>query len=125
MPSTSSATLAERLAGDYSDDGQDYMLVATVYFLSRTQDNPDFSAKLDETWLPYVQNACFWNVSYRAANIPPVTLQQNSISPFLAWYIGQYTLAGQDVLGAMSAAEQNIYNSVFNANATMGTFYTA
>jgi len=123
MPDKKTATLEERVAGAYGDDGTDSFLIATVYFLSLNQDDEHFSANLDDSWMPFVKHNCFWNLGYQVPNIVPFNLQQNKLDPFLAWFIGRYTFAA-GVYGAAQSAEQAIIDAVSNDNANAGSFYT-
>lgn len=67
FPAPYKATLIDRLLGNYQDEGEDRLLVSTVYFVSP----PDFEGELDASWTPYVSHSIFWNVMHGTVNQPP------------------------------------------------------
>lgn len=68
FPEIRPPTFAERLLGTFQDEGEDRILVSTVFLLSppNVLDSP-----LDGTWTPYVKHNTFWNLSHVARNLPP------------------------------------------------------
>ena len=127
MPATYVPSLADRIAGVYGDDGEDRHLVSTVYFLSPADYKPPEEGKMlppDETWTPYVQHALFWNLCCVALNLPPVNVKQSPKDPFLAWYVGRYTVAPMATEGAMEAEMQRLLVAAMNESSNQGHFWT-
>ena len=129
MPPTYRANLVDRLAGVYGDDGEDRHVVATVFFLSPADFKPPDDPKAtmpppDEKWTPYVRHTLFWNLCCKAKNLPPVNVKQSPKDPFLAWYVGRYTVAPMATLGAMDAEYQRLLTAAMNSSTNEGHFWT-
>lgn len=118
--------LATRLSGLVGDDGLDRLLLATCYLLgpANTDEAAAATGEPDENWTPYIEHKCFWNLAHRAKNAPPVNLQQSPKDPFLAFFVGRYTVAPMATLGAMEAEMQRITAAVFNSTANEGVFWS-
>ena len=127
MPASYAPSLADRMAGVYGDDGEDRHLVATVYFLSPA----DFKLPVDGAmpapdvnWTPFVKHDLFWNLCCVALNLPPVNVKRSPKDPFLAWYVGRYTVAPMATVGAMEAEMQRQLVAAMNESSNQGHFWT-
>lgn len=114
--------ILSRLAGLAGDDGVDRLLIATGYLLAPAQ---NASETPDRNWTPYVEHKCFWNLTHRARNAPPINLPQLSGVGGLLALTSRYTLAPAATFAAMEAEMQRITAAVFNSTSNKGIFWTA
>lgn len=84
FPANKEPDLLLRLLGQEADEPEDRIRIATVYFLSRDNN----SAKLDDTWIPYVKHYAFWNLNHMTKNSVPAI--PKSRSPFYTGLAGGY-----------------------------------
>jgi hypothetical protein len=122
--------IQDRLAGQHGDDGEDRVLIATIYFLSPSDFKPPDDPKVpmpepDERWTPYVRHNIFWNLCCAAKNLPPVNVKQTGSDPFLSYFVGRYTVAPMATLGAMQAESQRMLAAALNSSNNEGRFWTA
>ena len=114
FPAVISPSLLQRLSGNYQDEGEDRVLISTVYFLSPPN---VLSGSPDGSWTPYVKHNQFWNLNHAGRNIPPVELP-GPIRFFsgLAGGLGdivvnQYLSLDQDLLDKVGTAVLNSDNA--------------
>lgn len=114
-------SLQDRLAGVFQDDGEDRILISTLYMLS-----PENAQEHRPTpqWQFFRSNNAFWNLAHAAKNSPPKTLKQSPTDPFLSAFIGRYTVVPQATMGALDAEIQRIMAAVLNTTANEGRFWT-
>lgn len=132
MPQPYRPTLLDRLMGVHGDDGEDRILVATIFFLSpagwapKTGDNgnPLPLPPPNGFWIPFVQHHLFWNLCHASKNLPPVNTKQSATDPFLSFFVGRYTIAPQATLGAMEAEGQRLLAGVLNSTSNEGKFWS-
>lgn len=122
-------TFEERLQGGYGDDGQDFFMVSAVYWLSQEAKDVKKSAKdgkpeLDSTWVPFVRHFCFWNLEYRTKMEFPRNLPRSGVDPFLAWFVGRFTIAPMATMAAMASEENRVLAAAFNNALPKGYFWT-
>lgn len=122
MDEPQSPDLLSRLSGIVGDDGVDRILIATGYFLAPAE---NASEKPDKNWTPYVQHKCFWNMTHRARNAPPINIPQLGGVAGLFALTSRYTLAPAATFAAMEAEMQRITAAVFNSTSNSGLFWTA
>jgi len=63
-------SLQARLSGQFQDEGEDRILISTLWLLSP----PDATGEPDGAWSPYPENndkGGFWNLRHAARNLPP------------------------------------------------------
>lgn len=106
------------------DDGEDRLLIATVYLLSPEDEESETDLTPNEKWSIYVQHNIFWNLAYFTKNDPPENWKQTEKDGFLAWYVGRYTVAPMATLGAMEAEVQRAYAVVANMANNEGKYWT-
>jgi hypothetical protein len=112
--------------------GIDFLQIGTVYWVSPDQTVPDTKVKdpndTDDngtaTWMPYYRHDVFYNLSYYKKNVIPFNLQQPTLDPFLAFFVGQYTFAPAATQGILNADEQAAVDSISNQVDQSGMFWT-
>jgi hypothetical protein len=120
MPVAKQATFVERFLGASTDEAEDRILIASLYFL---QPKKSDTSEPDGSWTPFVKQHAFWNLSHSGKNeIPKAPKLQQTFFTGLAGGLGdlianQY-LALQDVLA--DAASRVISNDEIG-----GKFWTA
>lgn len=113
--------ILSRLSGLVGDDGLDRLHIATGYLLAPA-DNPSDSP--DRNWTPYVEHKCFWNLTHRARNAPPINIPQLGGVAGLFALTSRYTIAPAATFAAMEAEMQRITAAVFNSTSNSGIFWT-
>lgn len=69
-------TFAERLFGQYQDDGEDRVWISTIFLISPPN---VLEGEPDATWTPYIQHnpqAGFYNLRHEPRNVPPAKPSQ-------------------------------------------------
>lgn len=118
FPAVKPPTLAERLMGSFQDEGEDRLLISTVFFLSPPNE-PD--APMGPRWTPYVQHNLFWNLQHRARNVAPA----KDPEPIrLATGLPLADLLGNAWLSTINDVSDRILNAVNNTTPE-GKFWTA
>lgn len=113
MPAVLTPTLSERLNGQFQDDGEDRLRIATLYFLSP----PDATDPTpNQLWQPYPSNNAFWNLAHAAKNPvpkkPPAPIRMfTGLAGGWADIIGNQMLSGTNEL---SARASNAVNTTTN-----------
>ena len=113
----------QRMVGNYSDDGFDQILVATIYFISppKSVAKQPLTSVTDE-WTPIIQHHLFWNVAYWSENQPPKNFEQLNFGGLFT-LIGRYTFAPAAIHGAREALFDSVFEAAFN-QPPEGHFYT-
>ena len=119
-PAVRTPTIYERLQGQFTDDGEDRILIATLYFLS-----PPDATDLVPTvgWQTYTANNCFWNLSHAAKNDPP----KDPPAP-IRFFSGLAGVWGDVLINQTLSQFNELSDRVFNAVNTTnneGRFWTA
>jgi len=112
--------------------GIDFLQIGTIYWLSpdRTTSKLKVSSPNDvsdegfATWTVFTRHDLFFNLSYYKKNVIPFNLQQQTLDPFLAWFVGRYSFAPAATIGAAGALEQEIINNISNQVDQSGMFWT-
>jgi len=99
-------TLMERLTGAYADEGEDRVLISTVYFLSPES----VAGPVDETWEPYVKHSCFWNLMHAARNDPP----REAVKP-IRFFSGLAAGLGDIVINQNLSLNQDLMDKIGTA----------
>ena len=113
-------TLAERLGGLFTDDGEDRILISALYMLS-----PENTTDPSPTpqWAFFRANNCFWNLHHAARNIPPRT-NPPPLRIFTGLLGGVGDLIGNQFLSQVNEFSDRVRNAV-NATTNEGRFWTA
>lgn len=119
-PAVRVPTLAERLMGQYQDEGEDRILVSTVYLLS-PPDQPN--GPPDARWTPFVRHNLFWNLAHAARNIPPPKPAE-PIRLFTGLLGGLGDLIANQTLSGINEYADTVNNAVNTTN-NAGVFWTA
>ena len=118
MPPVKAPTLTERLSGQFQDDGEDRILISTLYFLSP----PDATdPQPNQLWQPFPANNCFWNLSHAARNDPPRE-PPKPIRIFTGLVGGFADLIGNQFLSQINEASDRVNNAV-NTTTNEGRFW--
>lgn len=102
-------TLAERLFGDFQDEGEDRLHICTVFLLSP----PNSTGEPDASWTAYVQNHVFWHLKHHAPNeVPakqpdPIRFHSGLAGGLGDLVINQYLALNNDLSAQISAAVNN------------------
>jgi len=102
-------TLAERLFGDFQDEGEDRLHICTVFLLSP----PNVTGEPNVSWTPYVQNHVFWHLKHHAPNeVPakqpdPIRFHSGLAGGLGDLVINQYLALNNDLSSQISAAVNN------------------
>jgi hypothetical protein len=104
------------------DDGVDYLLIATVYFISPEDGGDD---QPGPGWQTYVKHNLFWNLFYNWKNDRPYTVPRLQLDPFLAFFVGRFTAAPAAALGALESITQSILTTAMNSKKNLGKFWSA
>lgn len=119
-PAIKEPTLAERLLGTYTDEGEDRQLVSTIYFLSP----PLVSAAVpDQQWTPIPAHTLFWSVDHAARNLPPAKPPQ-PIRLFTGLLGGLGDLIANQALSGINEYSARVLNAV-NTTSNAGRFWTS
>jgi len=134
------ADFESRLAlGGPNDDAMDRQFLFSFWLLGPAKklpiyeestavgadDPPDYSQ-----WSPYIEYGAagygggWWNFHHAAKNDPPRRFPQLVVDPFLAFFVGRYTIAPMATFGAMEAERQRIFNAALNETSNEGKFWT-
>lgn len=120
FPEVRRPTLTDRLLGLHQDEGEDRVLVSTIYLLSP----PDrLGGPPDKTWTPFVRHHQFWNLSHAARNLPPATDPQ-PIRLFTGLVGGLGDLIANQILSGINEFSDRVLNAV-NTTTNEGRFWTA
>jgi hypothetical protein len=111
------------------DDGIDYLLIATIYFLGPQGEG---SSQVEAVSVEppggshevYVKHNVFWNLNYAEKNDRPFNLAPWQLDPTLAFLVGRYTVAPAALLGAAAAFAEEQFAAAFNTP-NEGKFWTA
>jgi hypothetical protein len=119
IPEVKPPTIYDRLEGKYQDDGEDRILISTVYFLGPENGTPP----VNQAWQPFVAHNCFWNLSHRAKNaVPPKAYEPIRIFTGLAGGWGD--LVANQTLSQINEVSEVVFNAV-NTTDNVGRFWTA
>jgi hypothetical protein len=116
FPAVRTPTLAERLLGLYQDEGEDRLLVSTVFLLSPPN---QLESEPDETWTPYVRHNLFWNLHHAPRNVPPA----QPIRLFTGLLGGLGDLIGNQILSGINEYSDRVNNAV-NTTSNEGRFWS-
>lgn len=118
MPAVKAPSIYDRLNGQFQDDGEDRLLISTIYFLSP----PDVTDPTpNQLWQPYPSNNCFWNLSHAARNDPPKE-PPKPIRIFTGLAGGWGDLIGNQLLSGINEASDRVNNAV-NTTTNEGRFW--
>lgn len=122
------ASALERMQGNVGDEGEDYLLVATVYLLSPPLGKDEVveggAAKTpDGSWQGYVAHEQFWNLNHAALNEMPKNLNQDGLDPALAIFVGRYVAPGA-ITGAGAASTDSIMTALMNQSDNKGVWWS-
>ena len=113
--------------GSSNDDGIDYLLLATIYFLTPAGDTTSNPDSLDKNKNPlctaYIQHNVFWNLGYTYKHLIPNNLQPFGLDPATAFFVGQYVSPGF-VEGGLTSVESQLMNQVLNNQDPSGFYFT-
>jgi hypothetical protein len=127
-PAPVSPGFDQRLGGSYGDNGEDQILVSTIYWISPPDSaGKSFTETDDEgnpRWSAFVKHNLFYNLTYKPKNLVPQNNNQPGIDPFLAWFVGRYTFAG-GIAGAVTAISDQVLTALWNDSNGEGAFWTA
>ena len=119
MPPVQTPTIYDRLNGQFQDDGEDRLLISTIYFLSP----PDATDPTpNQLWQPYPSNNAFWNLSHAARNDPPKKAPA-PIRLFTGLAGGWGDIIGNQALSQLNELSDRVNNAV-NATTNEGRFWT-
>jgi hypothetical protein len=129
MPLQKASTLEDRLAGAYGDDGVDYLLISTIYWVGPPVDEEnsgftDVDNDGNPKWKPFVKHETFYNVCYKAKNLVPQNVPTYTPSLFLSWFVGRFAFA-MGTVGALEAESDRLLTAVWNDTDGSGLFWTA
>jgi hypothetical protein len=113
-------TLADRLLGTFTDEGEDRILISTLYMVS--PENITDPTPTPE-WKFFRANNVFWNLSHAARNIPPRT-NPPPLRIFTGLLGGVGDIIGNQILSQVNEISDRVRNAV-NATTNEGKFWTA
>jgi hypothetical protein len=113
-------TFAERLMGLYTDEGEDRILISTIYLLS-PEDRTDYDIAPD--WQFFRANNCFWNLHHAARNVPPKA-NPPPIRIFTGLLGGIGDLIGNQLLAPLNELSDRIIGAANNTS-NAGQFWNA
>jgi hypothetical protein len=112
-------TLAERFMGQFTDDGEDRILISTIYMLSP----PDFvDYAPSPQWQFFRSNNCFWNLNHAARNETP-RVNPAPIKIFTGLLGGLGDSIGNMLLAGANEFTDRVRNAV-NTTTNEGRFWT-
>jgi len=120
FPAVKPPTLAERLLGQYQDEGEDRVLISTVYLLSPPN---KLNGPPDQSWTAFVQHNQFWNLSHAGRNLPPAK-DPKPIRLFTGLIGGLGDLIGNQILSGINEYSDRVLNAV-NTTTNEGRYWTA
>lgn len=111
-------TLADRLFGNYQDDGEDRILISTIYMLS-----PENAEEHRPTpqWQFFRANNCFWNLAHAARNLVPPR-NPDPIRLFTGLAGGWLDLIGNQILSQTNELSDRVLSAV-NTTTNEGRFW--
>lgn len=112
-------TLEERLQGQFQDEGEDRVLISTLYLLS-----PENAQEHVPTpqWQLFRANNCFWNLGHAARNVAP-KVNPPPIRIFTGLLGGVGDIIGNQILSGVNEYSDRILNAV-NTTTNEGRFWT-
>jgi hypothetical protein len=120
MPEVRPPNFLERmLYGQYQDDGEDRILISTVYFLGMEGAVPP----VNRSWQPFVGHNCFWNLSHRAKNAVP-RQPPAPVRIFTGLAGGWGDIIGNQMLSQLNELSDRVNNAA-NTTDNVGRYWTA
>jgi hypothetical protein len=119
MPEVKAPTIYERLNGEFQDDGEDRILICTIYFLS-PENATEFSP--NQLWQPFPASNAFWNMGHAARNAIPKA-PPDPIRLFTGLAGGWGDLIGNQMLSSINEVSDRVNNAV-NTTTNEGRFWT-
>ena len=119
MPSEKPATFVERFLGVSTDQPEDRILIASLYFLQPKNSTNE----LDGSWQPFVKQHAFWNLSHAAKNEPP-----SSPRPRQTFFTGLAGGLGDLIANQFLALQDTVTDAairVISRDEVGGKFWTA
>jgi len=113
-------TLAERMLGQFQDEGEDRILISTVYLLSPPN---KLEGPPDASWTPFVRHNQFWNLCHRPRNVVPAR-SPAPIRLYTGLLSGWADLIFNQLLSPLNELSQVVANAVNTTN-NAGKFWTA
>jgi hypothetical protein len=113
--------ILDKLAGNLDEPTFDTILIGRMFFVSPPNPPNGKDAVVDESWVPYGQHFCFWNLGYAQPNYMPAP-HYDPITINIPLAGGLATAIGNQFLAPLNDAQQNILNAL-NQSSSAGYFW--